>query len=98
MLFTFAKLPPDDNGDAAHIVRVAAWLLAEKYDGCTARIISQSDDGNVVTVSLGIASGIESVECFEWFTQLLADRSLTLVRDHHFERAMRQVRDVPKPA
>ncbi|MGH8174110.1 MAG: hypothetical protein ACREPX_13295 [Rhodanobacteraceae bacterium] len=91
MLFTFAKAPTKPSADAVGVVRVASWLLAEKYDGCTADVVWQSDDGNTVTVRLCMAPDIESVECFEWFTQLLAEHSLTLVRDHYFDVAMRQI-------
>lgn len=95
MLFTFAKLnpnPADDDDDAADIVRVAAWILAEKYAGCTAEVLSYDDGGNTVAVSLCMGPEVASVECFEWFTQFLADKSLTLVRDERFERAMKQLR------
>jgi len=72
-------------------VRVAAWILTEKYTGCTAEVLSYSDGGNTVAVSLCMSPTVAGVECFEWFTQLLADKSLTLVRDERFERAMRSL-------
>jgi hypothetical protein len=91
VLFTFSKNPRDAHGDAAHVVRMAAKTLARKYHGCTAEVVTESSDGNVVTVKLGIAPEVESVECFEWFTQLLADQSMSLVRDRHFDDAMRRI-------
>jgi hypothetical protein len=95
MLFTFAKVHPNDvdnASDAVDIIRVAAWVLAKKYAGCTAEVLSYTDGGNTVAVSLCMSPAVAGVECFEWFTQLLADKSLTLVRDERFERAMRQLR------
>lgn len=91
MQFTFAKNPRAARGDAAHIVRAAATTLARKYRGCTAEVVAESSDGNVVTIRLGIGPDVESVECFEWFTQMLADQSLSLVRDRHFEDALRRI-------
>jgi hypothetical protein len=91
MLFTLAKQSTNAAGDAIEIVRVAAWVSAEKHSGCTAEVLSYADGGNIVAVSLCIGPTVAGVECFEWFTQLLADKSLTLVRDERFERAMRQL-------
>jgi hypothetical protein len=91
MLFTFAKLASHDTRTALEIVRVVAWVLAEKYEGCTAEVLSYDRDGDRVTLSLCIAPDAESVECFEWFTQQLADQSLVLVRDRYFARAMRRI-------
>jgi hypothetical protein len=88
MLFTFSSR---DHESALQIVRTAAWLLAEKYSGCTAEVVAHSRDGNEVTVDLRIGASVASLECFEWFTQLLADRAMVLVRDHYFEWAMRQI-------
>ena len=90
MLVTFAK-DARDGSTAADVIRVAAWALAEKFAGCSAEIVAQSSDGRSVTVSLGIAPGVHSVECLDWFTQQLADHSLTLVRDRHFERVIGQL-------
>jgi len=88
MLFTFSSR---GHGSAVQVVRTAAWILAEKYAGCTAEVVAHHRDGNEVTVDLRIDASVESLECFEWFTQLLADRSMVLVRDRYFERAMRQI-------
>ena len=93
MLVTFAKQPTDDGNTARDVVRVAAWVLSEKYRACSAEVLAYSDDGSSVTVSLSMSPGTNSVECFEWFTQFLADHSLTLVRDRHFERALRQIHE-----
>ena len=91
MLITFAKDPTDQGETARDVVRVAAWVLAEKFHACTAEVLASSEDGSSVTVSLSMSPGTNSVECFEWFTQFLADHSLTLIRDRHFERALRQI-------
>lgn len=92
MLFTFAKRSLEHGGDAAAIVVAASRALGRRYKGCAAEVIRHSEDGNRVTIDLSIAPNVESVECFEWFTQRLADESLTLVRDHHFDDAMRRIR------
>ncbi|MET0230819.1 MAG: hypothetical protein ABW186_07820 [Rhodanobacteraceae bacterium] len=93
MLITFAKQPTDDGKTARDVVRVAAWVLSEKYRNCAAEVLAFSEDGSSVTVGLSMSPETNSVECFEWFTQFLADHSLTLVRDRHFERALRQIRE-----
>jgi hypothetical protein len=88
MLFTFSSR---EQGSAVQVVRTAAWILAEKYAGCSAEVVAHNQDGNEVTVDLRMDASVESLECFEWFTQLLADRGMLLVRDHYFEWAMRQI-------
>jgi len=88
MFFTFSSR---GHGSAIQVVRAAAWILAEKYAGCTAEVVAHNQDGSEVTVDLRIDASVASLECFEWFTQVLADRSMVLVRDHYFERAMRLI-------
>jgi hypothetical protein len=91
MLITFARKRAQDGMTARDVVRIAAWILAEKYSGCSADVFACSEDESSVTVDLALSPSVDSVECFEWFTKLLADRAFTLVRDAHFERALREI-------
>lgn len=91
MLITFATSPASAADSAVSVVRVASWLLGEKFPGCAAEVLAHNEDGSRVTVSLGMTRAVQSVDCFEWFTQYLADHALTLVRDDHFERAIAEV-------
>jgi hypothetical protein len=89
-VFTFANTG-DQGRDVAEVVRTLNDALNERYRGCAAKVIHVSDGGARATISLSMASGVESSACLDWFADQLARESITLVRDHNVERILRRI-------